>query len=75
MDVDILCPQPEDPQFKTLGVIHERRTDTQSRPQQYAVNLHENKHRKGQRYLAERRFIHALIPDTDIVPRYTNSRE
>jgi hypothetical protein len=30
---------------------------------------------KAKRYLAERRFIHALIPDTDIFPRYTNSRE
>jgi hypothetical protein len=30
---------------------------------------------KAKRYLAERRFIHALIPDTDIVLRYTNSRK
>jgi hypothetical protein len=29
-----------------------------------------NKHRKGQRSLAERRFIHALIHDTDIEWRY-----
>jgi hypothetical protein len=34
-----------------------------------------NKHRKGRRSLAERRFIHALIHEADIVPRYTNSRE
>jgi hypothetical protein len=30
---------------------------------------------KAKRYLAERRFIHALIPDTDIILRYANSRE
>jgi hypothetical protein len=34
-----------------------------------------DKHRKGQRSLAERRFIHALIHQADIVPRYINSRE
>jgi hypothetical protein len=30
---------------------------------------------KGQRSLAERRFIHALIHEAEIVLRYTNSRE
>jgi hypothetical protein len=30
---------------------------------------------KAKTYLAERRFIHALIHEADIVLRYTNSRE
>jgi hypothetical protein len=31
-----------------------------------------NKHRKGQRCLAEHRFIHALIHEAEIVPHYKN---
>jgi hypothetical protein len=34
-----------------------------------------NKYRKAQRSFAERRFIHALIHEAEIVPRYTNLRE
>jgi hypothetical protein len=36
------------------------------------MNKAVNKHRKSQRSLAERRFIHALIHKADIVPHYIN---